>query len=102
MGLDFFKLGTKEHLFCLESSQYSYLEPEIFTKFQHWTGIYIDEYGDTRLSVANQKALIKIIDEYIERTDLNKNKAKTKSILEFRGLLSYFISRDYSLELFGD
>ncbi|CAL2101699.1 protein of unknown function [Tenacibaculum sp. 190130A14a] len=44
---------------------------------------------------------MKIIDEYVTETNLNVNKSKTTSILEFRGLLSFFISKSYSLKLVG-
>lgn len=102
MALDFYKLGTKERLFELNSCKYADLEKEIFIAFKHWTGLYIGEYKNSRLSVDNQKTLLKIIDEYVEKTDLNKNKEKTKTILEFRGLLSYFIEKGYELVLLGD
>ncbi len=102
MALDFYIHNTKEYLFSLESTKFSDLAQEIFLHFKYRTGISIDEYGDTKLSVENQQTLIKIIDEYAEKTDLNINKSKTKNILEFRGLLLYFIKKGYNLELFGD
>ncbi len=102
MTLDFYLLGTEEHLFALESNQFCDLEEEIFIPFEYRTGIHIDEYGNSRLSVDHQKLLVKIIDEYIEKTDLNKNKLKTKNILAFRGLLLFFIEKNYSLKLLGD
>ena len=101
MALDFLILENKEHLFGLESQKYSELE-EIFETFKLWTGIYIDEYGDTDLTISNQKALIKIIDQYINETNINLDKNKTISILEFRGLLSFFIKKNYDLKLVGD
>ncbi len=102
MALDFYILATKEYLFGLESNKFFDLEKEIFIPFRHRTGIYINEYGNSRLSVDHQKLLVKIIDEYIKKTDLNKDKSKTKNILEFRGLLFFFIQKNYNLELFGD
>ncbi|MDP8171228.1 hypothetical protein QJU96_08010 [Pasteurella skyensis] len=102
MALDFHIYGTEEYLYGLESNKFYDLEEDIFIPFKYRTGIYIDEYGDSQLSVDNQKLLIKIIDEYIEKTDLNKNKSKTKNILEFRGLLLYFIGKNYDLVLLGD
>lgn len=101
MALDFFILENNEYLFGLDSSKYANLET-IFESYKRKTGIYIDEYRDTLLSVSNQKVLLKIIDEYVTETDLNVNKIKTTSILEFRGLLSFFISKNYSLKLAGD
>ncbi len=101
MALDFFINKTEKHLFSLESYKYNHLE-EIFTNFKYRTGIYIDEYGDSRLNIGDQKLIIQLINEYVEKTDLNKNKLKTKTILEFSGLLSYFIENNYNLELFGD
>ncbi len=102
MALDFYKLGTKEYLFGLESEKYFDLEKDIFIPFKYRTGLYIDEYKNGNLSVENQKTLVTIIDEYIDKTNLNKNKQKIKTILEFRGLLLYFIKKEYNLELHGD
>ncbi len=39
MALDFYKLGTKERLFELNSCKYADLEKEIFIAFKHWTGL---------------------------------------------------------------
>ncbi len=102
MALDFYIHNTKEYLFSFESTKFSDLEQEIFIPFKYRTGILIDEYGDTKLSIENQQTLVKIIDEYVEKTDLNTHKSKTKNILELRGLLLYFIKKEYSLELLGD
>ena len=101
MALDFHRLDNQEYLFGLNNKEYSNLN-EIFTEYKHWTGIYIDQYGDTRLSVENQKTLIKIIDIYIEKTNLNLDKQKTINILEFRALMNYFSSKNLDIETLGD
>ncbi len=102
MAVDFYIRGTEEYLFGLESNKFCALERDVFIPFKNRTGICIDEYGNSRLSVDHQKLIVKIIDEYIEKTDLNKDKLKTKNILAFRGVLSFFIEKNYSLELLGD
>ena len=101
MALDFHRLDNQEYLFGLNDKEYSNLY-EIFTEYKHWTGIYIDQYSDTKLSVENQKTLIKIIDIYIEKTNLNLDKQKTINILEFRALMNYFSSKNLDIETLGD
>ncbi len=102
MALDFFILGTEEFLFSLKTKSFFDLEKEIFIPFKYRTGILIDEYRDNQLSIENQQILIEIIDEYVEKTNLNTNKMKTKNILGFRGLLLYSIEKKYNLKLVGD
>jgi hypothetical protein len=101
MALDIHRLDNNEYLFGLDSSKYEHLF-DIFESYLNWTGIYIDEYGDTKLAVENQKTLIKIIDKYVENTNINLDKKKTITILEFRGMLNYFINSNISIELLGD
>lgn len=101
MPLDFHRFDTREHLFGFESNELARLG-DIFTTFNHWTGLCIDQYGDLVIGTENQKILIKIIDAYIDQTDLNKDKEKTTSILGFRGFLKYALSKHIELQLFGD
>jgi hypothetical protein len=101
MALDFYHSGNHELLFQLDNSEFNELI-EIFEAFKHWTGLSIDPYNDFNLSVENQQTLVKIIDKYIESTDLNKNKEKTSAIIAFKGLLNYFIAKNIHLELIGD
>jgi hypothetical protein len=74
----------------------------IFEQFKNITGICIDRYNDIKLDITNITRLTELIDHYIERTDLNKNKKKTSIILEFKGLLNIFIENNYSMGLRGD
>jgi hypothetical protein len=50
----------------------------------------------------SQQLLIKIIDGYISKSDLNKNKDRTLAIIEFRTLLNYFHQKDIDFLLKGD
>ncbi|MBC3539324.1 hypothetical protein ACFSC6_17550 [Rufibacter sediminis] len=101
MALDFYRLDNKEYLFGLNDKQFDELT-EIFTDFQYQTGFVIDQYGDFKMTVENQGAIIRIIDRYIDKTDLNKNKSKTLTIIEFRTLLKYYSQRRLELQLKGD
>ena len=101
MALDFHRLDNREYLFGLDDKNYKNLD-EIFTEFKNWTGIYIDEYGDTKLTIENQKIVLKIIDVYINKTNLNTDKQKTVDILEFRTLLKYFSDQNFDIEILGD
>ena len=101
MALDFHKLDNDEYLFGLEEYHFDLLA-EIFEEFKFRTGFAIDQYGDFKMSLENQQALIQIIDDYISKNDLNRNKAKTLAIIEFRSLLNYFSQKKIALKLKGD
>ena len=101
MALDFHSLDDKKYLFELNDNKYNNLVM-IFKEFKHRTGIFIDQYSDAIITVENQLLLLKIIDQYIEKTNLNQDKQKTVDILEIRGLLAYFSSHKVGLSLLGD
>lgn len=101
MALDFHRFDNHEYLFQLDGKKYNNLS-EIFTGYKQWTGIYIDPYGDTILNVENQKTLIKIIDIYIEKNNLNLDKYKTVDILEFRALMTFFSGKNCDIKILGD
>ena len=101
MVLDFHRLDNREYLFGLDDKKLKNLV-EIFTEYKNWTGIYIDEYKDTKLTIENQKMLVKIIDTYIEKSNLNTDKQKTVDILEFRTLLNYFSGKNLNIEILSD
>jgi len=100
MALDFHRLDN-EYLFGLEDNQFDALA-EIFEEFKYRTGFVIDQYGDFKMSLENQQTLIKIVDDYIDKNDLNKNKAKTLAIIELRTLINYFSQKKIALQLKGD
>ena len=101
MALDFYRLDNKEYLFGLDDKQFKELS-EIVTDFHYQTGFVIDQYGDFKMTVENQEAIIKIIDRYIDKNDLNKNKFKTVTIIEFRTHLKLHSQRKLELQLKGD
>ena len=101
MALDFCRLDNREYLFGLDDKQFQALF-EIFETFRQWTGLVIDQYGDLTLTPENQLTLIKVIDKYIDSTDLNKDKLKTSAVLEFKGIMSYFLKMGINIELVGD
>lgn len=101
MALDFHRLDNSDYLFGLDTAKYNMLE-EIFETFRYWTGLVINPYTDNRLSVDHQKVLIRIIDDYVDKTDLNRDKFKTTVVLEFRGLLTYLSNNNWDIELLGD
>jgi hypothetical protein len=101
MAPDIHRLDNNEYLFGLDSTKYEHLY-EIFKSYQNWTGIFIDENGGTKLEVEYQKTLIRIIDKYIENTNINLDKQKTITILEFRGMLTYSSNCNINIEFLGD
>jgi hypothetical protein len=101
MALDFHRLDNNEYLFGLDDRQFQALF-EVFETFRQWTGLVIDQYDDLKLTPDNQQTLIKVIDKYIDSTDLNKDKQKTSTILEFKGIMSYFSKWGVDIKLVGD
>jgi hypothetical protein len=101
MALDFCRLDNSEYLFGLDDKHFQALS-EIFETFRQWTGLVIDQYDDLTLTPENQQTLIKVIDKYIESIDLNKDKWKTSAVLEFKGVMSYFLKMGIDIELLGD
>jgi len=101
MALDFHRLDNNEYLFGLDENKYNLLD-DIFQTYKSWTGISIDQYGDTKLSIENQKTLIKIVDDYISKTNLNQDKQKTVTVIEFKSLLTFFSNSEIDLKIIGD
>jgi hypothetical protein len=103
MALDIHRLDNGEHIFGLTDHPNGYGSIDIiFAKFAKRTGITIDWYADTTLDVSNLKFLMQLIDEYVQNTDLNKNKNATTSILGFRGILDILVNKEISVKLVGD
>lgn len=101
MALDFHRLDNNQYLFGLDDRKLDNLAV-IFEAYQQRTGIFIDPYSDMQLTTDNQRTLIKIIDDYINKTNLNNDKQKTIDIIEFRGLLTFFANANCDLRLLGD
>lgn len=101
MALDFYQLDNNIILFSLDDRQYDYLT-DIFSMFTQWTGLSIDQYSDFTLTTENQQTLINIIDKYIDITDLNRDKNKTSTVLEFKGLMIFFSKSKIDLKAKGD
>jgi hypothetical protein len=101
MALDFHRLDNNEYLFGLDDNKYNLLD-DIFQTYKSWTGISIDQYSDTKLSIENQKTLIKFVDDYISKTNLNEDKLKTVTVIEFKSLLTYFSNSEVDLKIIGD
>lgn len=101
MALDFHRLDNWEHLFGLDDKQFDFLT-EILEEFKYRTGLTIDQYSNFKMTKENQLAIIKIIDEYINKNDLNRNKFRTIAIIKFRSFLKVFSNKNINLKLIGD
>ncbi len=75
---------------------------EIFEEFTHWTGQIIDPYDDLLMDRNAQTVLLKIIDHYVQKSDLNKDKVKSIEILSFRGLLKHYMDKNILFQIYGD
>ena len=101
MALDIHRLDNNDYIFGLNDEWQSCLDV-IFKRYERSTGIYIDPYKDTILDLDNMKFLIKLIDEYVQKMDLNMNRKQTSIILEFKGMLNLFVKKNIALKLYGD
>ncbi|MCL1992120.1 MAG: hypothetical protein FWG66_04150 [Spirochaetes bacterium] len=101
MALDIHRADNNEYIFGLDDERYNGLLV-IFEQFKNSTGIFIDQYGNTDLDLKNIRFLIKLIDNHVEKTDLNKDKKETSIILEFKGLLNMFLKNNIPVKLRGD
>jgi len=101
MALDIYRMDTKEFIIGLTDERQNCLEI-IFEQFAYRNGRNIDPYADTIIDTGNIKLLIQLIDEFIKKTDLNKNKKQTSIILEFKGILNIFLEKNIALKFIGD
>ncbi len=101
MALDFHNKENDDYLFGLADFQMNALH-EIFEEFTHWTGQVIDPYADLLMDKNAQVMLLKIIDNYVQKSDLNKDKAKSVEVLGFRGLLKHYMDKNILFQLYGD
>lgn len=101
MALDFLCRETRRHLFEIDDDGFAYLQ-NILNQFYWRTGQHITPYDDIVLDTNLQKTLISIIDEYMTSCDLNRDRQKNLFIMEFRGVLNYFIRHKISVICYGD
>lgn len=101
MALDFHNVTNDDLIFSLSETKFSLLK-EILKQYFYRTGVDFDSYQDQQLSVANQQVLCRIIDEYIQKTDLNRDKMKTVMMIEFQSLLKFCIAKNYDLAVLAD
>lgn len=101
MALDFICRNTNQHLYELDDKAFAYLEM-IFKQVYFRTGIQITPYDDVVLDSGFQKILVAVIDDHIRSADLNKNREKYLFIMEFRGVLNYFLRHGIEIMAYGD
>lgn len=101
MALDFHHTTDNELIFSLSEKQFNLLH-DIFNQYFYRSGVRLDYYQDQQLRLANQQVLCKIIDDYIQQTDLNRDKKKTVTIIEFQSLLKFCIAKNYDLAVLAD
>lgn len=101
MALDFICRETNQHLYEINDKGFSYLDV-IFQNFYYRTGQRITPYDDIILDKNIQKILIDIIDDEMKNKDLNKDRERNLFIMEFRGVLNYFLRHKISVICYGD
>lgn len=102
MALDIHRNDNlKEWLFAINDKLFNELS-DVFEKFYFKSGIQIDYYKDFGLDISIQKMLLKTIDEYLLRADLNENRQMTVDIISFRGFLLFTIGKNWDLVLYCD
>ncbi|MFV0481997.1 MAG: hypothetical protein ACK5LP_08430 [Campylobacteraceae bacterium] len=102
MPLDFYSNQNKEeYFFSLTHKQLEIFE-DIFVEFNKRTGLFLDECRDAILYTGNLQVLLKIIENYVQKTDLNKDKNKTMEILSFYGLIRVYCNKNIELQVLGE
>lgn len=101
MALDFICRETNQHLYEIDDKGFSYLDV-IFQNFYYRTGQNIVPYDNIILNKKNQEILIDIIDEEMMHKDLNKERQRNLFIMEFRGVLNYFLRHKINVIGYGD
>lgn len=101
MALDFICRETNQHLYEINDKGFLYLKV-ILQNFHYRTGQNIVPYDDIILDRNNQKILIDIIDDEMKHKDLNKDREQNLFIMEFRGVLNYFLRHQISVICYGD
>lgn len=84
--------NTTTPLFTLTDELYTALTSP-FSTLEEKTGVFIDQYGDARLSHQHAALLLKIINEEL---------APNKAITGFTNFLAQMISRQMDVMLIGD
>jgi hypothetical protein len=69
-----------------------------FELFEKKTCVFIDQYGDTRLSYQHTALLLKIINGEIEAQNLLSN----RTIIDLTGFLEKLVNEHTDVELIGD
>jgi len=89
--------NTTTPLFTLTDELYTALTSP-FTTLEKKTGVFIDPYGNARLSHQHAALLLKIINEEVATNHLAPNNA----ITEFTNFLAQIISEQMDVMLIGD
>jgi hypothetical protein len=89
--------NTTTPLFTLTDELYAALT-SLFTTLEEKTGIFIDPFGDARLSHQHAALLLKIINEEVANKQLTLNKA----ITAFTNFLEQMIREQMDVVLIGD
>lgn len=101
MALDFHNAMNNDLVFSLTEKQFSFLA-EIFDQYYYRTGTRLDYYQDQKLNLQSQQVISEIIDNYIQKSDLNRDKNKTVAIIEFQTLLKFCINQNWDLIALAD
>lgn len=99
--LDIHRSDTGEHLLSLDERQQTLLQ-DVFTAYAHRTGLPIDPYADSVLSLASQQTLLAVIDQWASQADLNRQREQAVAVLGLRGMLVLWTAAGHDLRLVGD
>jgi hypothetical protein len=98
MGIDIYrKKETKGALFSISDELYDILE-NVFDKFRDKTGVFIDNYGDCRLTFQHSNVLLQLIKTEIESKRLRLD----ASLREFIEFLQEIVKNETEVDLIGD
>jgi DNA-binding transcriptional regulator YhcF (GntR family) len=98
MSIDIYRRNdTKNRLFGISEDLYEILSKAVLNEFERRTGVFIDEYGKSRLTYQHAAILLFLLKESI----IN-NKISPKPLTEIMRFLEQMIETETDVDLHGD
>lgn len=102
MAIEIYKSDNKNKiLFTLDISIHEKLE-QIFNQIYNKTGIYVDPYGTTRLSINHMILLKKLFDKELPNLKSHNNTTDLRCIIEFGTFISNALDENKEVIFEGD
>jgi hypothetical protein len=98
MSIDIYRRNdSRNRLFEISEGLYKILSQSVLNEFERKTGVFIDEYGKSRLTYQHSAILLFLLKESI----IN-NKISPKPLTEIMRFLGQMIETETDVDLIGD